>query len=87
MKKGSGLFGIWLRFGSVTGFFQTSSFAKSQKSSLPNGYSFSSNALSRRLLSAVNAHDAAYQVEHTNIAPATAGHFFGNFLLGGIMRQ
>src|ERR1700744_3084504 len=44
----SGLFGFWLRFGSVTGFsnlFLRRSLAKNQKSSLRAGYSFSSNAL------------------------------------------
>src|ERR1700743_2071234 len=45
----SGLFGFWLRFGSVTGVFSNlrlrRGLAKNQKSSLRAGYSFSSNAL------------------------------------------
>jgi hypothetical protein len=47
-RKQSGLFGFWLRFGSVTGFFKPAPSPKPRQNPkilAPNGYSFSSNAL------------------------------------------
>jgi len=44
----SGLFGFWLRFGSVTGFFKPAPSPKPRQNPkilAPNGYSISSNAL------------------------------------------
>ena len=44
----NGLFGFWLRFGSVTGFYKPAPSPKPRQNPkilAPNGYSFSSNAL------------------------------------------
>jgi hypothetical protein len=48
LKKKSGLFGFWRRFGSVTGFLKPAPSPKPRQNPkilAPNGYSFSSNAL------------------------------------------
>ena len=52
MDEGSGLFGLWLRFGSVTGFFKPAPSPKPrQKPKIPaaHRYIFSVNALDSAL--------------------------------------